>query len=220
MARFRRRTRRRFGRKRKRSMSTRALALRSLHKVRRLAIRTRPEIKFHEVNINNSLSVNGTVDSVLAQSVNVIPKGTSRSERIGAKVRLSNLYWNFTLAWTDDTFHADQVAVRITLLWYPANDGYSTPSYTNIFDDVSTMSHYNLSNIHQYRRVFDRTYELKDLRRVVNRKLKIPMKKILKYNVSDALEQNALLLCVTYDEHTNEVPPDIQAPVLGSCGGR
>lgn len=215
MARFRRRTRRRFNRKRKRSVSTRSLAYRSLRKVSRLARRVRPEIKFHDVSISQIMSPAGIVETPLGGISHVIPQGADRNERIGVKCRLLNMYMNFALAWRDETWLGDQVSVRICVVCQPHNDGYSAPSYTQIFNDASVTALRNMNNVHQFRILWDRTYQLADLTRVRTRKIRIPLKKVLKYATNDSIEQNAIYVLSTYDGHTVEDPPTIDPPLLG-----
>lgn len=215
MARFRRGTRRRYGRKRKRSVSTRAVAYRSLRKVSTLQRRLKPELKFHDVSISDIMSPGGIVHSLLGDISRVIPQGTSRTDRIGSKVRLKSMFMNFELTWKDDTYIADQVSVRLTLVAAPTNNGYSTPGYTSIFNDASVTGLRNITNYHQFKVLWDRTYELADLSRVRTRRMRIPINRVLVYGPTDAIEANAIYLLTTYDGHTIEDPPTITPPVMG-----
>lgn len=203
MAGYGRRTRRRYGRKRKRSMSTRALAVRSLRKVRRLAVRTRPEVKTHErIDSGSLIEDTGGVVHMISGS-NYIPTGTEYFERVGKKVRILGIRIYYKLHWTQNPDVGNAVRVRLNLVQRFRPNGHTDPSYSAIFEDSSVISLQNQASLHEYKILRERYHTLKGTNHMVTGKMIVFPRSESHYNLGDGMEKNGYHFCTNYDPHIN-----------------
>lgn len=194
-------------------MSTRALAYRSLYKVRRLAVRTRPEVKTHEISVSGTtLSLSGIAVPLLS-GANVIANGTESSERVGKKIRVLTIRIRYKISWYPGTPGVgNMVIVRASLVKRYHPNGHTDPSYASVFEGSTVNSFINQQSVHEYGLLRDRIHKFTDDNQVVTSSMTKYVGAITEYNIGDGAEKNSYHFMLNYDAHHNSGTPP--APLI------
>ncbi len=114
------------------------------------------ELKFHDLDIDDSLIASG--GTIAQVSCNVIAQGTTESERVGRKLIVKGIgwRWHMTLATTATATETSDI-VRIILFLDKQANG-ATATVTGILESADYQSFNNLANKSRFRVLMDRTY--------------------------------------------------------------
>jgi len=133
-------------------MSTRAVAFKALRS-------TDQEMKQSDLSFNN-LAITGTGSNSTIFALNTIAEGTTRSTRIGRRIRMRSVYLQFLFG--NPVANVDPGAfIRVILLWDKQTNG-AEPSWTNVLDlpgtgnpSVELMAPNNLNNSKRFDTLLD-----------------------------------------------------------------
>lgn len=114
------------------------------------------ELKFIDLDIDDSsISASGTVFN----SVNLIPQGTTESERIGRKCTIKKIGWRFRVHLPAGTIQTGLNTARIIMFLDKQCNG-ATAAVLNILETADFQSFRNLTETGRFRILMDRTYDM------------------------------------------------------------
>lgn len=120
--------------------------------------RSQGELKFHDVDVDDAVvAANGTI---AANSINLIPQGTTESERIGRKAIIKNIGWRYALTLGSTATSASTSDVVRVILYLDTQCNGAAATVTDILESDNYQSFNNLSNKGRFRILMDRTHGL------------------------------------------------------------
>ncbi len=196
-----RRPRRRMSRpsRRRRGLSTRAIAVKALRS-------TDQERKFFD-NTFEDVVINDTTTGASIFPVNAVFEGTANTQRIGKKMAMRSLYLQLFIEKAPADVSLNGYVRLMVILDRQPNGG--TPAWTNILDLAGTgnpavelLSANNLNNSKRFVTLYDtRMHFQKDFHEGRLLKKFLPLSQTVQYNAGGGtianIATNSLLLCLT-----------------------
>ncbi len=113
------------------------------------------EKKFIDVN-QSIFEIN---DTGFVHMLNGVAVGDSFTQREGRNTLIKNLWLRFELILATDRASSN---VRLMIIKDTMNNGSGLPSLDDILDSVTISSHYDVNNMPQYIKLYDRIWEMAD----------------------------------------------------------
>jgi len=115
-----------------------------------------PELKFHDLDIDDTTVVN----NIAQDSCNLIPQGITEKTRIGRKCCIKSIGWRFRWDLKVTSTPAETSDTMRVILYLDKQANGTAPAVTDILESSSYLSFNNLSNKNRFRTLMDRTYVL------------------------------------------------------------
>ncbi len=165
------------------------------------------EKKFIDVN-QSIFEIN---DTGFVHMLNGVAVGDSFTQREGRNTLIKNLWLRFELILATDRASSN---VRLMIIKDTMNNGSGLPSLDDILDSVTISSHYDVNNMPQYIKLYDRTWEMADGNHpcfVRQKRITKDIKVSYSNNTADvnSIQKNAIFLVGISDVPTGQNPPEM-----------
>ncbi len=116
------------------------------------------ELKFHDVVLSSpGISSTGTITSA---SLVLIAQGTSESERIGRRITIRQINLRYSTSKNGVATSATTSDTARVIIYVDKQCNGATAIVTDVLEDTTFQSFYNLSNSSRFRFLVDKTYDL------------------------------------------------------------
>ncbi len=180
-----------------------------------IANRNKKKLSSYLQHEKKFIDVNQTIfeipDTGFVHMLNGVAVGDSFTQREGRNVLIKNLWLRFELILATDRASSN---IRLMIIKDTMNNGSGLPSLDDILDSVTISSHYDVNNMPQYVKLYDRTWELADGNHpcfVRQKKITKDIKVSFSNNTADvnSIQKNAIFLVGISDVPTAQNPPEM-----------
>ncbi len=123
---------------------------------RRANRRTEGELKFHDVDIDDSVIAQGA--NIAQVSCNLIAQGVTESQRIGRKCTIKKIAWRFTIVLPTTAVAASGNDTARVILYQDRQTNGATATTATILQSNDYQAFRNLLDVSRYIILMDRTY--------------------------------------------------------------